>query len=218
MVYSHLTTSFTVTAPPSFTLSSPASGSYIAGQTIPVQWTAANVPSGSTISLAYDTTSNWGNPTWIEIDGVSAANGSGSYNWNTAGLAAGTYYIAGYMYTPSSGTVVYSHLTTSFTVTPSAQLRAFQPASEHSAGQTVSVQWTAANVPGGSTISLAYDTTSNWGNPTWIEVDAVSAANGSGTYSWNTAGLAAGTYYIAGYMYTPSSGTVVSRTSRPRSP
>ena len=68
-----------IAAATSFTLAGPASGSYVAGQTVSIQWTDANVPSGSTISLAYDTTSNWGNPKWIEIDGVSAANGSGSY-------------------------------------------------------------------------------------------------------------------------------------------
>ena len=81
------------------------------------------------ICLAYDTTTNWGNLTWIELNGVSAANGSGSYSWTTTGLAAGTYYIAGYMYTPSTATAVFSHLTTSFTVTgSSASAAAASPA------------------------------------------------------------------------------------------
>ena len=141
--------------------------------------------------------------------GCAAANGSGSYSWNTTGLAAGTYYIAGYLYTPS-GTAVFSHLTTSFTVVAAApSFTLSSPASgSYVSGQTISVQWTDANVPSGSTISLAYDTTTNWGNPKWIEINGVSAANGSGSYSWNTTGLAAGTYYIAGYLYTPS-GTAV---------
>jgi hypothetical protein len=107
---------FSYVASPTFTLTGPASGTFAAGQTITVPWTAANVPSGSIISLAYDTTTNWGNPTWIEVDGVNGANGSGSYNWNTTGLAPGTYYIAGYLYTPS-GNAVFAHLTTAFTVT-----------------------------------------------------------------------------------------------------
>jgi hypothetical protein len=213
-VFSHLASTFTVTAPaaPSFTLSSPASGSYSAGQTITVQWSDANVPSGSKISLAYDTTANWGNPKWIEIDGVSATNGSGTYSWNTTGLAAGTYYMAGYLYTPS-GTAVFSHLATSFSVSGAAA-PAFTltgPASgSYSAGETITVQWSAANVPSGSIISLAYDTTSNWGNPKWIEIDGVSAADGSGVYGWNTTGLAAGTYYLAGYLYTPAGVAVFS--------
>ena len=37
-----------------------------------IQWTAANVDSGS-ISLAYDATTNWGNPQWIETARVTAA-------------------------------------------------------------------------------------------------------------------------------------------------
>ncbi|MGO9109891.1 MAG: Calx-beta domain-containing protein [Thermoguttaceae bacterium] len=203
---------------PTFKLSGPASGSFKAGQTISIQWTDANVPSGSTVSLAYDTTTNWGNPKWIEVGKVSAANGSGSYSWNTTGLTAGTYYIAGYLYTTPSAAAVFSHLTTSFTVTaaappaPPPTFKLSGPASgSYSVGQTVSIQWTDTNVPSGSTISLAYDTTTNWGNAKWIEVGKVSAANGSGSYSWNTTGLAAGTYYIAGYLYTtPSSSAVFS--------
>ncbi|MGO9108625.1 MAG: hypothetical protein ACLP9L_05270 [Thermoguttaceae bacterium] len=209
-VFSHLTTSFTVTAAVNtFELTSPASGTFAAGQTIPVQWTNANVRSGSTISLAYDTTTNWGNPKWIEIGKVSASNGSGSYSWNTTGLAAGTYYIAGYLYTPSSKTAVFSHLATSFSVL-SPVFKLTTPASGTFApGETIPIQWTDANVSSGSTISPAYDTTTNWRNPTWIEIGKVPATNGSGSYTWNTAGITAGAYYIAGYMYTPSSKTAV---------
>ena len=36
---------------------------------VTIQWTAANVDAGSSVSLAYDTTTNWGNPKWIEIGG-----------------------------------------------------------------------------------------------------------------------------------------------------
>ena len=32
----------------------------------------------------------------------------------------------------------------------------------------------------------------------------MAAANGGGTYTWNTTGVAPGTYYIAGYMYDGS--------------
>ena len=165
---------------------------------------------GAAISLAYDTTTNWGNPKWIEIEAVTAANGAASYSWNTTGVAAGTYYLAGYVYDAGKGYI--SHLGSAITITapaaPSFTLTG--PASgTFTAGQTVTIQWAAANVPSGSTISLAYDTTTNWGNPKWIEIDGVSASNGSGSYDWNTMGLADGTYYIDGYLYTPSSGTAV---------
>ncbi|MGO9108669.1 MAG: hypothetical protein ACLP9L_05500 [Thermoguttaceae bacterium] len=213
-VFSHLTTSFSLAAAaaPSFTLTGPASGTFSAGQTVTIQWNAANVPSSSSISLAYDTTTNWGKPRWIEIGAVAAANGSGSYSWNTAGMPAGTYYIAGYLYTPSSATAVFSHLATSFTLAAAAApsfTLAGPVSGTFTAGQPVTIQWTDANVPSNSSISLAYDTTTNWGKPTWIEIGAVAAANGSGSYSWSTAGVPAGTYYIAGYLYTPSSATAI---------
>ena len=35
--------------------------------------------------------------TWIEFS-QAAANGNGTYNWNTTGVAPGTYYIGGYLY------------------------------------------------------------------------------------------------------------------------
>jgi hypothetical protein len=202
---------------PGFTLSSAAAGSYAAGQTISIDWNAANVPSGSTISLAYDTTKNWGNPKWIQLNGLAAANGSGAYSWNTAGLTAGTYYLEGYLYSPSTGTKILSHLTTSFTVTgapgtaaPTSTFALTGVASpSYVTGQPISIKWNSANVPSGSKISLAYDTTKNWGDPKWIELNRVAAASGNGTYSWNTAGLAPGTYYIAGYLYTSSSGATV---------
>ena len=199
---------------PSFAITGAASGSYAVGQTIPVKWNATNVPKGSTISLAYDTTSNWSNPKWIELNTVAAANGGSSYSWNTAGLAPGTYYLAGYLST-SSGKMVLSHLTTSFTVNapppPPPTFALTGPASgAYVSGQSISIKWNAANVPSGSKITLDYDTTKTWGNAKTIELNAVAAANGSGAYAWNTKGLAPGTYYVAGYLYTSSGAKVLS--------
>ncbi len=185
------TLTVTPAATPSFTITAPTSGSFTAGQTVTIQWNAANVDPGSTISLAYDTTTNWGNPQWIEIGGLTAANGSGSYTWNTTGVAPGTYYVGGYLYDTS--TPYYSHLSTSITVTAAAtpSFAITAPTSgSFTPGQTVTIQWTAANVDPGTKISLAYDTTTNWGNVKWIEIGAVAATNGSGSYTWNTTGVA----------------------------
>jgi hypothetical protein len=189
----------TAAATPTFALSSPASATYAAGQTVTFQWTAADVDAGSKISLAYDTTTNWGNPTWIEIDGVTAANGAGSHDWNTTGIAPGTYYLAGYLY--DSGKFHVSHLVSAITILPTPSFTLNGPTSgTYIVGQTVTFQWTAANVEAGSKISLAYDTTTNWGNPTWVEINVISAADGTGSYAWNTAGVAPGNYYLAGYL------------------
>ena len=277
---------------------------------------------GSKISLCYDTDATFnGNEHWIEIDGVAAANGSGTFSWNTANVPAGNYYLAGYMYDGSKAT--FSHLGQAITITgPAAQTfavtgpisgsyqvgqsvtiamdgrqrccrqqdqpllrhryhlstatnigskstawrrptaaaripgirpawrraRTMSPATygtaarphishlaqaitiasasqsiavakqtfavtgptsgTYKAGQAVNVSWTAGNVAAGNTISLCYDTDTTFnGNEHWIEIDRVTAANGSGAYTWNTAGVAPGTYYLAGYLWNGTTPT-----------
>lgn len=110
-----------VAAQSAFTLIGPSTGKFVAGQSATIQWTAANVsPSGSTkISLGYDSDAScWdANQQWIEIDGVVAANGTNSYVWNTAGMAAGTYFLDGYMVDSAADQAIYSSLGTSIVVT-----------------------------------------------------------------------------------------------------
>ena len=187
---------------PSFVLTGPTAGTFTAGQTVTIQWTASNVDSGSSVSLAYDTTTTWSNAKWIEIGAVTAANGQASFGWNTAGIAAGTYYLEGYLWDNNQG--YFSNLPSSISITaaPTPSFAMTGPTSgTYNTGQMVTIQWTATNVAAGSSVSLAYDTTTNWGNPTWIEIGVVTAANGSASYSWNTTGVAVGTYYMAGYLW-----------------
>ena len=190
-----------------FVLSGPTSGSYHAGDSVTIAWTAGGVVAGNKISLCYDRDTTWwnGNETWIEIDQVAAANGSGSYTWNTTGVAPGTYYVAGYLWSGTSA--VFSHLMRSITVTAAATptFGLSGPTSgTFTVGQSVPIQWMAGNVGAGSKISLCYDADNIWwnGNEHWIEVDQVTAANGGGSYSWNTTGVTPGTYYVAGYLWS----------------
>ncbi len=207
--FSHRNTSFTLsgTAPPqSFALTGPTSGNFTAGQTVSIQYTASNVRPGSTISLAYDPDTAFnGNERWIEIDKVVATNGSSSFAWNTTGVLTGTYTIAGYLY-DGQGTYTTSHLAQTFRVQGVSPAQSFVLTSPTSGtfngGQTINIQWNAANVVAGSTISLAYDTDTAFnGNEHWIEIDKVVAANGAGSFAWNTANVPLGSYFIAGYMY-----------------
>ena len=126
--FSHLTQAITITAAPpqTFALSGPTSGTYQAGDTVNIQWTAGNVVAGSKISLCYDTDTTFNNNEhWIEIDGVAAANGTASYSWNTTGVPSGTYYVAGYMY-DGGKTFTFSHLTQSITIAAALTLAAPQ--------------------------------------------------------------------------------------------
>ena len=221
-VYSHLGTSIVMTSPPAptFALTGPGSGTFTTGQGVTIQWTAASVDVNgpSKISLGYDrdATAFDANEHWIEVDQVIAGNGAAGYRWNTAGVAAGTYYLNGYIFDFDTGKAVYAHLGTSIVITPApiATFALSGPSSgTFSAGQSVTIGWTAANVDlnGPSKISLGYDrdATAFDANEQWFEVDQVTAANGAATYSWNTTGVAAGTYYLSGYIFDFASGEAV---------
>ena len=122
-------------------------------------------------------------------------------------MVPGTYYIGGYLWDGSKPT--YSHLKQAITITSSAR-RGFVLSSptlgSYTAGTSVSIHWTAGGVVAGSTISLCYDADKFInGNEHWIEIDGRPAADGTATYTWNTTGVAPGTYYVAGYCGTAAS-------------
>ena len=216
-----ITQSVTVEGPPpAFSLSGPASGTYFTGQTVAITWVAAGVDvAGPTkISLGYDAdpVAFDAHEIWIEIDGVTAANGAGSYSWNTTGVALGTYYLSGYMYDFSASTAVFSSIGTPIVIAAgSAPTFALTgpSAGTFSAGASVGIQWTAAgvDVAGPTKISLGYDAdpTPYDAHEHWIEIDGVTAANGAASYNWNTTSVAAGTYYLSGYMYDFSTSRAV---------
>jgi hypothetical protein len=164
-----------------------------------------NVSSNSVISLCVDQdTTLWnGNEGWIEVDKMSATNGAGSYTFDPSNILPGKYYVGGYVYDKKLWTFTESHAVGQITIpTPTFSLSG--PAfGTFTAGQPITITWTAADVSSNSVISLCYGTDTMLWNKTdhWIEVDQVSAANGSGSYTWNTTGIAPGTYYIGGYMY-----------------
>ena len=65
------------------------------------------------MALCYDTDAVWnGNEKWITFQAAT----NGSYNWDTTGMAPGTYYIGGYLYSGSKP--YYYHLTQSITIRP----------------------------------------------------------------------------------------------------
>jgi sugar lactone lactonase YvrE len=224
-VFAHLDTSIVIAvgAPvptTALTLTGPNAGTFSTGQSVSIQWTAADVdvagPTKITLGYDADATAFDANEHWIEVDEVTAANGAGSYSWNSTGVASGTYYLSGYMYDFATSRAVYSSLTTSIVVAGSNPPSfALTGPSERTftAGQTATIKWTAANVDvaGPTKISLGYDhdATPFDANEHWLEVDQVTASNGAASYSWNTTGVASGTYYLSGYMYDFATGHAV---------
>jgi hypothetical protein len=197
--------SFVLANQPTFRLTAPTSGTFSAGQTVLIAWSGANVVPGTNISLCYDTDTAFNhNEHWIEVEAQPAANGYGTYTWNTTGVAPGTYHIAGYLY---AGKAYYSSLPQTITILGPAPptFRLTSPTSGTvTAGQTVTVAWSAGNVPtdGSANISLCYDQDMAINhNEHYIEVGQVTAANGYGSTTWNTTGVAPGKYYLAGYLW-----------------
>jgi len=123
--FSHAAQPITILGPPkpTFRVTSPASGTYVAGQDVTVYWTASNAAAGSTVSLCYDqdTVINH-NEHYVEVDKVSAASvnasGYGSYTFSTSAMKPGKYYLAGYLW--SDGKPTFSHLSQPITITAAA--------------------------------------------------------------------------------------------------
>ncbi len=194
--------------PATFTLTGPTSGTYTVGQSVPINWTTGNAAAGSSVALCYDTGTSFSNVTWITY-AASGANGNGTYSWNTTGVAPGTYYVGGYLW--SNGKATYSHLTKSITiqaaVVAAPTFKLTGPTSgTYTVGQSVPINWTTGNAAAGSSVALCYGTGTSFTNVTWITYGA-SGANGNGAYSWNTAGVTPGTYYVGGYLWSGGKAT-----------
>ncbi|MCE5267958.1 MAG: peptidylprolyl isomerase [Planctomycetaceae bacterium] len=219
-IASHLGQAITISEPPkpTFALTAPATGKYNAGQSVTVAWKAQNISTGATVSLCLDSDNAWnGNEKWLAVDAAATTNASGygMYSLDTTQVKPGTYHVAGYLY---SGSVVVSRLSQPITILPPAQPTFALTApttSNFNVGQKVTVGWKAQNVPTGAKISLCFDKDTKWNdNEQWIEVDAVAAANGYAVYTWDTAAVAPGTYYVAGYLWSGSA-AVCSRLATP---
>lgn len=207
---------FILAAQPTFRLTGPIVGTYNVGQTVVIAWSAANVIDGTKISLNYDvdkTPNN--NEHWIVIDGIDAKNSNGAYNtysWNTTGVAPGTYYISGYLY--SGGKAIRSYCSGPITiVVPTPSFRLTSPVSgTYTVGQSVTVAWAASNMATSATVSLYTDADKRVsGNEKYIEVDKAAANSdstpGYGKYVWDTSSMKAGTYYIGGYLWSNGKAT-----------
>jgi hypothetical protein len=79
----------------------------------------------------------------------------------------------------------------------------------YSAGTIIPITWTAYGIQSGYTVCLCYSTNASpsGGTKHWISVGEIAATNGTTTWSWNSTGAVAGTYYIGGYIWNGSSPT-----------
>jgi cyclophilin family peptidyl-prolyl cis-trans isomerase len=202
--------------PATFRMTSPVTSvTCVAGKNVTIGWTSSNAPTTAAINVCYDVDKTWnGNEKWLSV-GKTATNTYGSYTWNTAGLASGTYYVGGYI--KVNGKTLSSRLATRITiVAPTPVFRVTAPTSgAYTVGQTVPIWFWGDKVAAGNKVSLCYDkdTTFFNGNEKWIEVDQATATNGYGRYDWDTAAVAPGKYYVAGYLWANGKATFSHLTS-----
>jgi VCBS repeat-containing protein len=113
---------------PLFALTAPGGGAYVAGQDVGFRWTVQNMRSGSRIGLWYDEDRVWnnGNEHWIEADQIAAADGEAGYAWNTAGVPAGSYYVAGAM-SDGAGACSYSYRAEPITISATGPAKGDSP-------------------------------------------------------------------------------------------
>ncbi len=195
-----------------FNITAPASGSYVAGQTVTINWTAANVPAGSNISLCWLSDggggATWGATTkWLEIGQVQAANGNGSYEWTIpvgfqVGAASEPYQTAFWNYYRFGG-YLYANNTPTYSLAPgsvqiSPMFAVGGPGTEGTVvpfrrGQVVTITYQVVDAPSGSTVTLGYlngqgfnFTLGGAGGPeaAFTEIAQVAAVSGIQTYNW----------------------------------
>jgi len=102
------------------TMTGPLSGSYVQGAIIPVSWSLLGAQAGTTINLFYSTGVNGtGTVEYISVGEITAANGAGTWNWDTSahpigGAQPGTYYIGAYYW---NGAATFGYGSSSFRIT-----------------------------------------------------------------------------------------------------
>ena len=125
------------------TVTSPSSDqTVLPGMSVDIAWTGSG-PSGSTVNLLRDADQTWdnGNHSWLVLSRPT----SGSWPWNTSGVAAGTYYIAGMITDGSSE----AHDYASGRVTVITQLTTptlSGPSSAVNSGQSYTLSWNSINL------------------------------------------------------------------------
>lgn len=187
-----------------FSFTAPPPSGAVANDSYTLEWDTSAPPSAH-VALYYGTSTEPGGS--VELIVPDAPN-TGSYYWITTNVPEGTYYIYGLVYDGSrglprlpgrgsgaawsEGTLTIDHSLYSMTVTA-------PPAGGATADSSYTVLWTAEGGPS-SVVDLYYDEDLN---PSQMWTIASELSN-SGSYLWNTAQVADGTYYVYGMIYDPA--------------
>jgi hypothetical protein len=177
--------------------------------TVVFNWPVSDFASGD-VSLSGTAGASIANVTPDGIDGttydvaVSGMTGSGTV---IASIAEGVVHdAAGYPNVASTS----NDNSVNFIVSGTPTFTITGPTSGTFApGQSITITWTAGNIPANCSVSLCLDRDTKWwnGNEQWIEIGQVVASNSDGSYSFDPARYLPGTYYVGGYLYNHTTHT-----------
>jgi hypothetical protein len=196
-VYNSSTYVLTTTHPPctGVSVTSSPSGTALSGTTVTFTATASGCPNPSPVFQF-----------WTLAPGASYQLAQGYstspvFNWNTTGKPAGTYYVSvrvrdasspGTSGNPSGTWDAYSVITYILTVNPCTALSVTSAPSGTALAGTTVIFTATGTCPHASPVYEFWILAPN--ATTWTLAQAYSTTN---TFSWNTAGLVAGTYYVS---------------------
>jgi hypothetical protein len=208
---------FTIVAPdnpPTFFITNPGSApgeQYFQGTMLPIDWAASDDnpwPSGgNVVNLSYGPTPAGGTPI-TNLENV----GAGTFSWDTSLVAPGTYYINGSVY-DSLGQITFNNCNNSFEILPPDNPPSFYitgpgsaPGETYNQGTTVPISWAASDdnpwPATGLIVNITYGPTTTGGTPIANNQDVATI------FSWDTTGIAPGTYYVNASVWDSGGQTV----------
>ncbi|MFH1321405.1 MAG: Ser-Thr-rich GPI-anchored membrane family protein, partial [Bacteroidota bacterium] len=184
---------------PQITLLEPDGNNDTVDASFTLLWTDSDNDSDAEISLYYDS-DDTGYDGILIVSGISEDDEDDAYEWDTASLPDGTYYIyalitdgtdTGYDY--SSGFVTVEH-----SVNESPTITITQPDGvDDTADNSYTIEFEASDPDSDAMISLYYDLNSSGLDGTIIVSDL---SESTSSYIWNTLSIPEGDYYIYGII------------------
>jgi len=219
-IYAMASDGIKVDTAPTMSLVEPDGTADLIAQKAPysVTWTDSDQDDDATIALYYKATATGACSTGTLIaSGLSedADGNNGSYSWDTTTVAPGSYYVCARI-TDSINPDVESWSSGALTINAAPTLNITAPATtDQKVAQDASftIQMTAADPDDTTTFALSYANAVT-GDCTAGTSITPALSKSTTSYSWDTTGIAPGTYYICGHMSDGVNADVVAWSSK----
>ena len=204
--------------PPSLTILEPDGTEDRADTTYTISWEDADPEENATLALYYDKDNSGADGTLI-VENLSEDAEEDAYEWATTAVPAGDYYIYGVIKDRVNSAVT-SYSSGAVTIRQPAEntppsLTILEPdGTEDRADTTYTISWEDADPEENATLALYYDKDNSGADGTLI-VENLEEDAATDTYTWATAALPAGTYYIYGVIKDRVNPAVVSYSRGP---